>query len=227
LSVTAFLSISTCPVVRGQSTILRAPSADVVAPHKVAFEFDFNDFRKVPGDGSQQKYMPRVVVGIGRNLEAGVNVGTVISGNPSVVYVEPNVKWQFYRNDKATLNMSFGVVAHIPVKGPNRSISELFYLNASKTLSGKHGPRITFGGYSIDGSGFGASRRGVIAGVEEPLAPKVSLVADWFSGKNRLGYVTPGLAFALDRRSGLLAGYSIGNSGRRNHGVFMYYYITF
>jgi hypothetical protein len=49
----------------------------------------------------------------------------------------------------------------------------------------------------------------------------------WFGGRNRFGYVTPGLSFATTQRSLLYTGYSIGNQGRRNNAFFTYYGITF
>ncbi len=54
-----------------------------------------------------------------------------------------------------------------------------------------------------------------------------TFVADWLSGKNRFGYVTPGFSVALPRGSALYAGYSIGNVGRKNNALFVYYGITF
>jgi len=63
-------------------------------------------------------------------------------------------------------------------------------------------------------------------GLEQPLASKVKFVADWFSGKNRFGYVTPGFANRHEKTSALYAGYSIGNSGRKNNALFVYWGIT-
>ncbi len=71
------------------------------------------------------------------------------------------------------------------------------------------------------------TKTGAIVGYEQPLHSKVSFVADWFSGKNRFGYVTPGFAFTVSKRSLFYAGYSIGNQGRKNNGLFLYYGITF
>ena len=68
---------------------------------------------------------------------------------------------------------------------------------------------------------------GAIVGYEQPLHPKVSFVMDWFSGKNRFGYVTPGFSFAVTKTSSFYAGYSIGNFGRKNNALFLYYGITF
>jgi hypothetical protein len=43
---------------------------------------------------------------------------------------------------------------------------------------------------------------------------------DWFSGRDRFGYVTPGFSFATTKRSLLYTGDSIGNQGRRNNALF-------
>ena len=64
-------------------------------------------------------------------------------------------------------------------------------------------------------------------GLEQPLHRRVAFVADWFSGKNRFGYVTPGLGFSLPNNQILYTGYSIGNQGRKNNAFFAYYGVTF
>jgi hypothetical protein len=60
-------------------------------------------------------------------------------------------------------------------------------------------------------------------GYEQPLGWRISFVADWFSGKNGFGYVTPGISFTLPKAGLLNIGYSVGNSGRKNNGLFVYY----
>ena len=75
-----------------------------------------------------------------------------------------------------------------------------------------------------DGSG---TEGGAIVGYEQPLSKRVNFVADWFSGKNRFGYVTPGFSVVVTKSSALYAGYSIGNFGRKNNALFVYYGITF
>src|SRR6266536_2710651 len=59
-----------------QSTILNTPSTDVVAPKKVYVEMDFitNYAWQRNNDSKYANYAPRVVVGVTRNVEAGVNV---------------------------------------------------------------------------------------------------------------------------------------------------------
>ena len=104
----------------------------------------------------------------------------------------------------------------------------LLYTVVSKKVKGSYGPRVTGGGYGLVGRADGqGSEGGAILGYEQPLHSKVSFVADWLSGKNRFGYVTPGFSVALPRSSALYAGYSIGNVGRKNNALFVYYGITF
>jgi hypothetical protein len=54
-----------------------------------------------------------------------------------------------------------------------------------------------------------------------------TFVADWLSGKNRFGYLTPGISITVTNSSTFYAGYSIGNFGRKNNALFLYYGITF
>ena len=104
----------------------------------------------------------------------------------------------------------------------------MLYTVVSKKVKGTYGPRLTGGGYGLVGRVNGTGNEGgAIVGYEQPLHPKVTFVADWLSGKNRFGYVTPGLSFAVSSRSALYTGYSIGNQGRGNNALFIYYGITF
>src|SRR5204863_2199376 len=85
-----------------QSTIMNTPSTDVVAAKKVYVEMDFLTNYGWKREGSFQNYIPRAVVGVAGNVEGGVNVSlTHVSTQNSPIEVQPNVKWQFYRNEKA------------------------------------------------------------------------------------------------------------------------------
>ena len=65
----------------------------------------------------------------------------------------------------------------------------MFYANASKKVSAFRGVRLTSGVYSVFGGGRGfGTKTGAMLGVEQPLTRRISLLADWYSGNNRLGY---------------------------------------
>ena len=59
---------------RAQSTLFNIPSTDVVAKKKTYLEFDFVSHLESHQDGGFQTYVPRAVFGLGKGLEAGVNV---------------------------------------------------------------------------------------------------------------------------------------------------------
>jgi hypothetical protein len=221
-------------IVTAQSTIFNIPSTDVVAKKKVYFEFDFLSHLAKHQNGGFQSYVPRVVVGIAKNLEAGVNVAVTDIGGPKLVEVQPNIKWQYYNNDKSGVTATFGGIAYLPVKQRvafgNNNFGFL-YGNVSKKVASLKAARFTGGAYALVGrkSGFG-TRGGAMAGYEQPLTKKVSFVMDWFSGKNRFGLLTPGLSIAVSKNSLFNAGYSInnwGNGGGRGNALFLYYGITF
>jgi hypothetical protein len=213
-----------------QSTIATVPSTDVVSANNVYLEFDFISHYASHHDSGFQSYVPRVVVGVGHNVEVGANVlYTDGFGVNQPLEIQPGLKWRFYQNEGQGVAASVGGMLYAPVT--HRGGTDTFlmlYAMVSKKVAGKFGPRLTGGGYALVGRNQGAGPRGgVIAAYEQPLVPRVSFVMDWSSGANRFGYVTPGLSFATTKRSLLFTGYSIGNQGRGNNAFFTYYGITF
>jgi hypothetical protein len=63
--------------------------------------------------------------------------------------------------------------------------------------------------------------------VEQPIKGKFSFIGDWASGYNRFGYVSGGINWAISKRQFLLGGYSVGNSGRGNNYLSVFYGYTF
>src|SRR5436309_5459629 len=89
-----------CQSLAAQSAIVNAPSTDVVAAKKIYVEMDFiTNYAWQRDDARFANYLPRAVVGIGHNIEAGANVSyTRVPGGGAPVELQPNVKWQFYSN---------------------------------------------------------------------------------------------------------------------------------
>jgi hypothetical protein len=221
-------------IATAQSTIFNIPSTDVVAKKKVYFEFDFLSHLAKHENGGFQSYVPRTVVGVAKGLEAGVNVAITDVGGPKLVEIQPNIKWQFYSDEKSGVAATVGGIAYLPAKERAAFGNDNFvflYSNVSKKLKSMNGARFTGGGYGLAGrsTGFG-TRGGAMAGYEQPLTTKVSFVMDWFSGKNRYGLLTPGVSFVVGKNGLFNAGYSINNwhnGGGRANALFLYYGITF
>ena len=216
-----------------QSTLFNIPSTDVVAPKKVYAEFDY--FANLPKQdaGMFQWFAPRAVIGVGANIEAGANVLITHVPGTTNSYFQPNVKWKFLQKDMKGLAGAAGLIWYTPIDDRDGQDSYgLVYGNFSKKFSGTYGPRLTAGPYGFVGTNdnWYGTRAGAIVGLEQPVHPKISIVADWFSGVSAFGYFTPGVSVALPHASLLNIGYSIGNdsyeSGNNNRALFIYYGIT-
>ena len=209
-----------------QSTLFNIPSTDVVSKKKVYLEIDFLSHFAKHADGGFQIYAPRAVFGVAKNIELGVNVSVLDAFAPDQpVYISPNAKWQFYNNESKGIAISAGGLLYTPIA--HRAGADTYgfiYSVVSKKVKADFGPRFTGGGYTLPGlrSGLG-TKSGAIVGYEQPLGRKVTFVTDWFSGKNAFGYVTPGISITLPRSSLVNLGYSIGNFGRGNNALFVYY----
>jgi len=213
-----------------QSTLVTIPSTDVVSGRNVYLEFDFISHYASHHDSGFQSYVPRAVVGVGHNVEVGVNVVyTDGFGVNQPIEIQPNIKWRFYQNENQRASAAVGVMLYAPIThrtGTNTFV--MLYALVSKKMAGEFGPRFTGGVYALPGRVDGTGgKAGAMAGYEQPLALRVNFVMDWSSGRNRFGYVTPGLSFTTTKRSLLYTGYSIGNQGRGNNALFTYYGITF
>ena len=220
-----FLSLINAANVCAQSTLMNVPSTDVVADKKVYVEMDFLTNYAWQRQGSFQNYIPRAVVGVARNVEAGVNVSvTHVSGEQIPIEVQPNVKWQFYANEGAQAAAAAGCILYTPLthRAGTDTMAQC-YVVGSKRLSGRLGPRFTGGAYGLLGAAAERTKGGAIVGYEQPLARKVGLIVDWFSGDNRLGYVSPGISIATSKSTALTTGYAIANHGRGKNALFIYY----
>lgn len=214
-----------------QSTLFNIPSTDTVSPGKGYFEFDYFGQMPKPDVGQFQVFTPRLVVGVTPQLEVGVNIAfsKVSDGGGTTKIFQPNAKYKFYADDDKGLAASAGIIGYMVSDGGD-DFGQV-YANVSKKL--KSGTRVTGG---LWGSlSYGSDNTaGVLLGLEQPITPKVSFVADYLSGKNFWGYFTPGISVVLPHSGLLNIGYSIGNDSfedgtadYKNRALFVYYGITF
>lgn len=163
-----------------QSTIFNIPSSDVQAPRKVYLEADFITHFASYKNGGYQTYGPRVVVGLPGNTEVGVNAFYTRTSPAEPIDVQPNFKWQFYNNEKRGLAVAAGVLVSIPVtRRRDGKTTGMLYVVGSKTFTGTHGPRLTFGGYTLAGTfAEGTDKTGVLVGYEQPVTKEFSFVTD-------------------------------------------------
>lgn len=212
-----------------QTLIFNVPSTDVIAADKCYVEFDYYAHLESLENGGYHGFSPRVVKGVGKGVEVGVNLSfakALTPGQP--VQISPNIKWQFYSNEETGVAATAGGIAYVTVKNrAGMNDYAMLYANASKKFKGNYGPRVTGGYYQLAGdlNGLGTTK-GVLLGYEQALHSKVAFSLDWISGNNALGYLTPALTFNLPQNSIFFVGWLIGNQGRKNNYLYFGYGIT-
>lgn len=217
-----------------QSTLFNIPTTDTVDKGKAYVEFDF--LPQIPHPNGMDRlyiYDPRLVAGIQSDLEAGANVAVHSPFSPSV-FIQPNIKWRFFKNDAKGLASATGVILYVPVNHREEvpTFGLLYGVFSKKVKRGMYGPRFHAGLYGIvhGGDNFVGPKTGAIVGYEQPIHSRVKIVADWFSGNNAFGFFTPGLSFTFPENGELNIGYSLGNNsyhGNDNRFLFVYYGVTF
>ena len=180
-------------------------------------------------NGGYQIFGTRLVYGLSKRAEVGFNAFYTKTSPGEPVEIQPNFKLQLYSNEGNGLAVAVGTVAFIPVS--QRSAPRMrgtVYAVASKNIKGNWGPRLTAGGYSLVGSfDQETSKRGVLLGYEQPITRRLSFISDWSSGNNDYGYVVAGAGIVLSPKSVVYVGYNVGNQGRGNNSLGVYYRFTF
>src|SRR4030088_9364 len=93
LGAMVLLTLLQTHTTKAQSTIFNIPSTDVVAKKKVYFDFDLLSHLAKHQNCGFQSYVPRVVVGVAKNIDAGVHVAVSDIVGSKLVEVQPNIKW--------------------------------------------------------------------------------------------------------------------------------------
>lgn len=202
-----------------QQTIFNVPTTDIMGRGKVYGEFDAA-FKPTDSDAVNKfsSFVPRFVVGVGGNVEVGLNVvGNYQPGSDSTTLV-PTVKWKFYENKKKDTALIAGANLYVPVKNRAYNIGTYSYIAVSKTINKT---RLTAGGYVASRNVFSpnAVRAGGQFGVEQTINSKFTVATDWITGKHSSGYFSPGVIYKPTSKVTTYWSYSIGNAdaGRGNH----------
>jgi len=197
-----------------QQTIFNVPSADVLDPGKVYLETD-ELFR--PTDPEFSSTTVRGVVGLFPRVEGGVNFGGLNAPGPLIPTANVAVKIQPVRVGEFALTAGGNGLFFL--KGSqDGNPAGLGYGFASYRIP-KLGTRIEFGGwYSSAGYALPKSTGGALATFEQPIpcVPGLTVAADWWSGENSIGYVSPGLIYAFGHWTAYAA-YSIKNGDSRGN----------
>lgn len=228
-TLSIIFALVTCCNAAGQSTVFNIASTDVLPAHQLYVEADFITHLSSYENGGYQTYGSRVVYGLGKRTEVGLNAFYTRTSPAEPVEIQPNFKWNFYQNEEKGLAAAVGGIAFIPVtERSSASARGMAYAVVSKNMRGSYGPRFTVGSYTLIGSfDEGTTKHGLLLGYEQPLSKRLTFVTDWSSGNNDYGYLAAGAGITLSPKSVLYVGYNIGNQGRGNNSLGVYYGYTF
>jgi len=198
----------------GQQTVFDVPSADVLDKGKIYGELD-GTVRVVDPLAT---FTPRVVVGIGHHIEAGMNFNGLSTPTLGELDISPTVKWQVWKDQTSGWSFYVGDDLFFPVR--NRSYDAGNYFYASIAKEWKHGTRIGLGGYDFTRNVVASGNRaGGQFTFEQRINNRLTLAAEWYTGNNAVGYVNPGAIIKVTSNLTLYAAYQIENAGvtRGNH----------
>jgi len=208
-----FAALAATGIARAQQTIFNVPTADVLEKGKVYAE---NDDLWRPQEAEFASFALRGVYGCGGNVEGGVNLGGVVTPGRSTPTATAAIKWQPVK----TGNFALTTGAHglFFLRGSEDGApAGHFYAHGSYAFPTN--TRFTAGGW-VATPGYASSKTtgGALAGLEQKLAEHLNLIADWYSGKNEIGYFTPGFSSTWGGFT-LYAGYSFKNGESKGNAM--------
>jgi hypothetical protein len=192
----------------GQETVFDVPSADVLDRGKVYGELD-GTARPV---NAFFTFTPRVVVGLGGGVEAGVNFNGLSSPTLGQLDIAPTIKWRLWNRKSSGWSFYAGDDLFFPVRDRTYNAGNYFYAAFAKQWT--EGTRITFGGYDFTKNVVAtANRAGGQFTFEQQLGRRLTLAAEWYTGNQSDGYVNTGAVIKLSPKLTLYAAYQVGNAG--------------
>jgi hypothetical protein len=192
----------------GQETVFDVPSADVLDAGRVYGELDVT----VRAVDPLATFTPRVVVGIGHGVEVGANFDGLSAPTLNQLEISPTVKWRLWKRESAGWSSYVGDDVFFPVR--QRAYNVGNYVYASFAKQWKHGTRVGFGGYDFTRYVVAnANRAGGQFTFEQRVNDRWTLAAEWYTGKQAVGYANAGANIKLTSKLTLYAAYQMGNSG--------------
>lgn len=203
-----------CTRVNAMQTIFNVPSADVTQKGHVFVQQEFQTTPWVTDDAMFSTTYG--ALGIGHNTEIDTtlyNVGSPDTENMSVGVGFKTALPVPYLNDKfpdREFKVTFGSQVLVGIQG--NGVGNWTYAHVSGRVP-KANTRLTAGASYGGRQVFGQNTVSFIAGVEQPVTKKLTLLGDWFSGSEHWsGYLIVGGSYALKHNTTFFAGFQIPNT---------------
>src|SRR5512140_1579463 len=126
-----------------QQTVFNVPSGDVLKRGDAYGELDFTYRQSNDSTG----FTPRVVVGIGRRVEIGLNVNGLGTPADLQTTLSPTIKWKVYDGGASGWEFLLGDDLFVPVQNRTYHLGNYVWAEFTKTLKPK--TRLTFGAFEF------------------------------------------------------------------------------
>ena len=190
-AVTAIALVTSAAPSRAQQTLFNVPSADVLDEGKIYLE---EDTLWRPSSREFALFTMRGVYGLGAHVEGGINFGGFVAPGRSAPTATLALKWQPVKVDNFALTA--GAHGLFFLRGSkNGDPGGHFYAHAS--YASPTNTRFTAGGW-VATSGYAGpgGAGGGLFGLEQKVNDQLTIAADWFTGRNGIGYLSPGIISA-------------------------------
>lgn len=206
--VVVALALCAARVARAQETVFDVPSADVLDKGKVYFELD-STARPV---NPMYTTTPRIMVGVGFDIEAGMNFVGLSEPATGQNIVAPTIKWRLWKDEDSGWSFYVGDDLFLPVRKRTYDAGNYFYACFAKKW--KKGARVTAGGYDFTKNVVAAGNRaGGQFTLEQPIGQRLTLATEWYTGNHAAGYVNSGAIIKVTGKFTLYVAYQVGNAG--------------
>jgi len=197
-------------------TIFNVPSADVTEKGHVFVQQEAQ-FRAW-GEDAFFNGTSYSAVGIGHNTEIDAtlfNVGAPASHNISLgVGFKSAMPIAGLKEKFPEREFKFTVGTDVLIGLEGNGVGNWTYAHLSGRVP-KLNTRLTAGLSYGTKQVFGIDSLAFIAGVEQPVTKKLTIIADWYSGSEHFaGFLIPGFSYALPKNVTIYVGYQIPNSPR-------------
>lgn len=202
------------PSANAMQTIFNVPSADVTPKGHLFLQQEVQSTPWWPDDAMFSTTYS--AIGIGHNTEIDAtlfNVGAPATENISVgvgfksCIPIPGLAEKFPERE---IKLTVGTNLLIGLEG--NDVGNWTYTHISGRLP-KLNTRLTAGVSYGTKQVFGMQTTSFIAGIEQPVTKKLTLLTDWFSGNEHwAGYMISGFSYAFPKNTTLYAGFQIPNS---------------
>ena len=186
-----------------QQTIFNVPSADVTEKGKIFLQHE----SQFSGDfGLHTEYG---AYGIGKHTEIDLTLFGVGTKNVRNEVLGIGFKTVFPLHEKSETKLTFGHLIPVSLRGDG--VGGYTYSHLSTRLP-RLKTRITSGVLFGTTTLFDRDIVCYIAGLEQPITKRLSLIMDYHSGKHANGFLIPGFSYYLGKDYTLFAGYQIPNN---------------